>query len=224
MGRTHLVALAGIAGAGLWFADEANAALITTTLTADNYYAVYATVDGRLTLVGRNESTPWGSGGYNWSQPETFTFSSEGPVYVAVWSDNGTTQGFLGDAWIDGVQHSTGSPLWRVIPTHLDLGDFSPTPDAAQVAAFAGAADAGGAWEAPYVGGANGIAPWGVIPGVSSGARWTWWDRPGADNPLDCETGVGEYLIFRLGTGVIPTPGSAMVMACAGLVGLRRRR
>src|SRR5262245_64070490 len=67
---------------------------VTATLTADNHYALYAgQADGsQLTLLGTNELGPGGApGAFNWSLPETWTFSvGEGDyIYVLAWDDGG---------------------------------------------------------------------------------------------------------------------------------------
>jgi hypothetical protein len=58
----------GVVTAGM---DQAEAASITGTLTADNHYGLFTgNEDGSLlNFIGRNEKGPKGStGGYNWSK------------------------------------------------------------------------------------------------------------------------------------------------------------
>lgn len=222
------VALAASVGVGLASAGRADAAPMPTeykaVITADNYYAVYVERDGALDLVGRSERGPLGQpGSFNWSLPERYSVAEASPLYVAVWSDNGTTQGFLADVWINGVRRGSGAAHWRVIPTYIDLGDFSPAPAPDEVAGFIGKADARGLWEVPFQGGFNGISPWGVIPGISTQSNWIWWKRPGAQNPLDGQSGVGEYLIFRIDGGLVPTPAGAALLGAGVLLGVARR-
>lgn len=225
-----VVTMASIVLPGVLGSVRAHAAPIVNeykaVITADNYYAVYAERDGALDLIGRNEVGPLGQpGSFNWSLPERFSVTASSPLYVAVWSDNGTTQGFLADVWLNGVRRGSNAANWRVIPTYIDLGDFSPAPSPDEVSQFIGKADARGLWEVPFQGGVNGISPWGVIPGISTQSNWIWWKRPGAQNPLDGQSGVGEYIIFRFDGGLVPSPAGATALMVAGVtLGAMRRR
>ena len=215
------VVLVGGAAANL------QAALMDFTITADNHYAIYNTVPGiipstTLEFVGMNELGPWGDpGDYNWSLPEHWEFTNlTGQVYIAAWSDDNVAQALLAQVYADSSALHSGNAAWEVYPTGLDLDDFDVRPTEAQMAGYIGTADAGNLWETPFVGGINGTGPWGVIPGVTTDARWTWWNRPGDPNPLDGGTGDGEFIIFRL---TVPTPGS-IALAGVGAAFLARRR
>ena len=63
---------------------------MTANITADNHYAFYLGTGNSITnYIGQNELGDSGNPGtYNWSQPETFTFTiNPGDyIYVAGWS------------------------------------------------------------------------------------------------------------------------------------------
>lgn len=201
----------------------AQAALVQTTMTADNHYAIYADNGGAISFIGGNELGRLGDpGDYNWSLPETFSFSATTAIYIAAWSDDAFAQGLLGDLTIDGQDFSTGNPAWRVFRTGLDRDDDVNYPTASEVSTQLAIANGGNLWEMPFAGGFNGIQPWGVIPGVSTNnARWMWASQPGDTDPLIGGVDVGEYLIFCI---PVPTPGSFALMALGGLLTIRRRR
>lgn len=221
MGRTLYAVVALCAAAGF-----APAATMTATFTADNHYAMYASGQDGLTLVGGNELGYAGDPGvYNWSFAETFTFESGPRVYVAAWSDDQYYQALLGQLSIlDGETILTGDARWRVFPTDLDRNDGDPYPTATEIAAQVALADGALGWQQTFVGGSNGVGPWGAIAGVSSEARWIWWNTPGDSDPIAGGSGSGEFIIFRLETQTIPTPGAIALMGLGGLLVVRRRR
>ncbi len=210
------VAIAALSGV-------AQAALVQTTMTADNHYAIYADNGGVITFIGGNELGRLGNpGNFNWSLPETMTFTATTAIYIAAWSDDAFAQGLLGDLTIDGQDFSTGNAAWRVFRTGLDRDDDVNYPTAAEVTTQLGIANVSNLWEVPHVGGLNGIQPWGVIPGVSTNnARWMWASQPGDTDPLIGGVDVGEYLVFCI---PVPTPGALALMALGGLLTIRRRR
>lgn len=208
-----LLAAAGIAQANV---------VSFTSMTADNHYSIYAVQNGQIVLIGGNEDGYFGNPGqYNWSLPEQYQpFNTEGVLYVAAWSDDSVSQGLLANVTVDGVDFSTGSPAWEVIPTNQNRNDDAPYPTPAEVTPFINAATTNNTWESAYEDGFNGVAPWGFIPGITDTARWVWWDS-GLPDPLRPGSGSGEYLIFRI---VIPAPGAAALLGLGGLTLLRRRR
>lgn len=210
------IAIATLSGA-------AQAALVQTTMTADNHYAIYADNGGVITFIDGNELGRLGDpGDYNWSLPETMTFNATTAIYIAAWSDDAFAQGLLGDLTIDGQDFSTGNPAWRVYRTGLDRDDDQTYPTSADVATQLGVANANNLWEVPHVGGLNGIQPWGVIPGVSTNnARWMWATQIGDTDPLVGGIDVGEYLIFCI---PVPTPGALALAGMGGLLAIRRKR
>jgi hypothetical protein len=201
----------------------AQAALVQTTMTADNHYAIYADNGGVITFVGGNELGRLGDpGNYNWSLPETMTFNATTAIYIAAWSDDAFAQGLLGDLTINGQDFSTGNAAWRVYRTGLDRDDDVSYPTASDVSTQLGIANANNLWEVPHVGGLNGIQPWGVIPGVSTNnARWMWASQPNDTDPLIGGVDVGEYLVFCI---PVPTPGALALAAMGGLLAIRRKR
>jgi len=79
-------------------------------------------------------------------------------------------------------------------------------------------------------GGAGGTHPFGAIQGISSSARWMWYNEDPAtiSNPFDAgpegPDGHHEFLIFRIPVSSIPAPGSAAVLMMGGVFAARRGR
>lgn len=220
--RSRFASIAGlmILAAGAASADQAST--FDAVITADNHYAVYTRTGAIFAYHGGNELGAGGSPGtYNWSLPETYSVSGD-IMYLAAWSDDSVAQGLLAQVMLNGSDslHS-GDSRWEVYATHQNRGDGDPHPSAGDIQSLVGIADAGNLWETPYVGGANGIAPWGAVPGITTAAKWMWWNTPDDANPLDGGSGAGEMLIFRTN---IPGPGAMALAALSGMIGLRRKR
>jgi hypothetical protein len=220
--RITALALAAIAGV----ASTSNASVtFDFTITADNHYAIYSPtgVGTNVSFVGENEATFDGNPGlYNWSLPEQWSaVSPNGVMYIAGWSDDFLFQGVLAQVLANGSPIHTGDARWEVTPTNLDLDDLDSSPSVGQMATLIASANTNSTWAPTFVGGNNGVAPWGFIPGITQEAKWVWWARPGSNDPLTGDTNAGEFLIFRL---TIPTPASAALLALGGLVMARRRR
>lgn len=205
-------------------ATGASAGIVTATVTADNHYSIYATIDGVFTKVGGNETDTVGApGAYNWSMAETFTFNASGPIYIAAWSDDATAQGLLAQLQTDAGMIFSGDYRWEVFATGIDLDTGAPHPLATDVAAQIALADANSWWAAPYVGDTNvsGTLPWSKIADIADEARWMWNSVDGSD-ALTIGRNHDEYLIFRM--AAIPAPATGLALAGAGLVMSRRRR
>lgn len=223
MRRNPSIMIALIAAALV--APLAGAAIVNTTITADNHYALYADGPGGIVLIGGNELGSGGSPGiYNWSLPESFSFETLNHVYIAVWSDDAVAQGLLADMASGDVNISTGVAGWEVMMTDQNLGDGSPRPLAAEIQSWVTLADMNALWQAPFVGGANIAAtgPWGKVPGISDEARWTWGNPDDKDNPLVGGASHEEFQIFRMSN--VPAPGGAVAIGLAGIVLIARRR
>lgn len=199
---------------------------VTATITADNHYALYTgNAWNDITFIGRNELGAGGSPGtYNWSLPETWVFEPGAYIYVAVWSDDAVAQGWLGEFSFDGGSTLfSSSSGWEYVATNLNLGDGDPAPSISEIGGWVNLADTNLLWDTPYVGGNNGMAPWGVIPGIDSDAKWTWGNPSNRTNPLIGGDNFEEYQIFRIPTGV-PTPGAAALSLAGITMATRRRR
>lgn len=223
MNKAMLSALAAVAAGGV--VSSAQAAVVNAVITADNHYAIFRTTGMGIELVNGNELGGGGSpGDYNWSNPESFTFESDGPIFIAAWSDDNTAQGLLAQITIDGVNYSTGHPAWQVTPTYVDLDDNNAYPTAVDVTIAVALATFLNTWESTYVGATNASAPspWGQIPGIDGSAQWIWRANPAGGSPFTPGLDLGEFLIFTI---PVPTPGmSSLVLIAAGMMMPIRRR
>jgi hypothetical protein len=193
----------------------------TAIITADNHYTLYTGTDSALSFIGRNELNAGGTPGtYNWSVPETHTFNTGPKIFIAAWSDDAVAQGVLAQITGPGGTYNSGDARWEVFCTGINLGDGDASPSTALMATQIAIANAGNLWKPIYVGGNNGVAPWGTVPGIASNIPWMWTPVPGDADPLNGGSGAGEFLIFRMS---VPTPGAAGVLAMGGIMGMRRR-
>lgn len=206
----------------LAMAATANADLVNATITADNHYALYTGDTSSVSLIGRNEMGSGGSpGSYNWSQPESWSFSTGAFIYIVAWSDDSVAQGVL--AQMNGVTdtYHSGDARWEVYPTFVARGDGSVEPTPAELQGYLSTADAGNLWQTPSVGGMNGVSPWGVVPGIGTSIPWMWVENPGQGSSFTGGSGYGETLVFRM---AVPAPGAAALIGVGGLSIMRRRR
>jgi hypothetical protein len=201
----------------------ANADLVTGHVTADNHYAIYSSTASAFFYHGGNELGAGGStGGYNWSNAESYSFEAGDFIYIAAWSDDAVAQGLLADLHTSSLGSIlSGDPRWQVYRTDLNRGDGDPHPLTGEIAGHVGFADANSLWQNPFVGDPNGAQPWGTIAGISPNARWMWLGSEEDADPLHGGSGAGEMLIFRT---AVPTPGSLAILGLSGLAGLRRKR
>lgn len=216
--KNVMLAAMAVGAAGL----SASAATVNATITADNHYALFTSFGSTMVALGGNELGAAGNPGtYNWSLPETYHFEAGEYIYIAAWSDKSVAQGVLANISIEGGGTlNSGDPTWEVMTTGILKGDGSARPLASEVASQALTADLTSKWETPFVGGANGVQPWGVIAGIDTQAKWMWRQVAGVADPLHGGIDAGEYLIFRT---PVPTPGS-MALLGLGALGVARRR
>ncbi len=201
-------------------ADQVNT--FDLVITADNHYAVYTRTGSDFFYHGGNELGAGGNPGtYNWSLPESYSVQGD-LLYLAAWSDDSVAQGLLAQVMMNQNDSlNSGDPRWEVYSTGVNRGDGDPHPSALEIAGYVGFADSNNLWDAPYIGGSNGISPWGTVPGITSAAQWMWWSANESGDPLHGGSGAGEMLIFRTN---VPSPGAAALAGLGMLTGLRRRR
>ncbi|MCC6425913.1 MAG: hypothetical protein IT435_03735 [Phycisphaerales bacterium] len=203
-------------------AGSAQAAVVDATITADNHYSLYSSAGNVFSYHGGNELGAAGSvGAYNWSEPEVYSFNAGEYLYIAAWSDDAVAQGVLANIWVDGSPLHSGNAAWQVYKTDINRGDGDAHPAAIEVDGHVTFADSNNLWETPFVGAANGISPWGTVPGINGDANWMWYNTPNDIDPLQGGSGAGEMLIFRTS---VPAPGAAALAGLAALAGFRRRR
>ncbi len=200
----------------------AQAATVDAVITADNHYALYSSTGNVFSYHGGNELGAGGNPGtYNWSEPEPYSINVGDYLYIAAWSDDSVAQGVLANIWVDGSPLHSGNAAWEVYKTDINRGDGDAHPLASEIDGHVTFATANALWETPFVGGANGSGPWGMVPGINGDANWMWYATPGDDNPLEGGSGAGEMLIFRT---AVPAPGAAALAGLGGLLVARRRR
>jgi hypothetical protein len=201
---------------------SAHAELVTTTITCDNHYAIFTREGSTFSSIGGNETGFAGNPGtFNWSIAETWSFEATEQIYIAAWSDNSVAQGLLAQFSSPSLGTLlTGDPRWSVYATNTDRNTGAPHPLVSEIEAHIAAADGLSAWEPTYVGESNGVAPWGVIAGITTDARWIWRNTPGVADPLRPGSGAGEMLIFTVN---IPAP-PAFAASLVGLLAMGRRR
>lgn len=205
------------------FAGTAHAGPVTATITADNHYALYTTSGSGVAYIGGNETGTAGSPGtYNWSKAETWNFNAGEYIYIAAWSDNSVAQGLLAQLVMESETILSGDARWEVMSTGIDLNTGASHPTSGDIESWVSLAESNNLWEAPHVGGANGIQPWGVIAGITTDANWMWRGIESGD-PLSGGANHGEFLIFRI-PGVVPAPGPIALAGLGGLFMARRKR
>jgi hypothetical protein len=219
MNRTAATILAAVCGV----AAGASADVITGTVTADNHYALYSSTGGVFSYHGGNELGAAGSSGqYNWSAAESYQFDAGDFLYIAAWSDDRVAQGVLAQFHSDGLGDLlSGDNPWQVAYTAVHRGDGAAHPDATEITDEVLEADRLNSWEKPFVGGANGAAPWGTIAGIVGSAQWMWRNNTDQVNPLLGDPGQTNMVIFRAS---IPAPASFAFLGMGGVLAARRAR
>lgn len=206
----------------------AQAATATATLTADNHYGLYVgNEDGsELRFVGRNEMGANGSsGGFNWSDPESYSFDiNVGEyIYVLAWNEDlNTDHSFIGEFETPTGSFLTNTSDWLVLAggSNPALGTGNLPPDGEVSGLIHNAYVGALTWFAPDTENPQGTLPWGTMSEIAAAAKYIWYEAVLA--------GDAQYLLFRTGQ-VAHTPiPAALPMFAASLVGLavlsRRRR
>ena len=202
---------------------EATPYTYTSTVTADNHYAIYTGNSSSINYIGRNESGSTGSSGiYNWSSPESFTFdvNSGDYIYVAGWSDNSVAQGWIGQFVSDTGTILSNATDWQAFLTFKDIDDGGAAPT---VGKFQNDIN-GASWISITNTRNNGASPWGTIDTIDSNADWIW------GSAMEPGSGYGEYQVFRTQVAPAPVPEPATMtllgigMLGAGLIARKRNR
>ena len=211
-----IVGIVAVAG------STARGDIITGTITADNHYALYSSAGNVFSYHGGNELGPEGStGGSNWSVAESYQFTAGDYMYIAAWSDDSVAQGVLGEFNSPAIGTLvSGDIRWQVTTTGVHRGDGDSHPGAQEIADDVAFANSNSTWETPFVGGNNGMQPWGTIDGISDSAQWMWRNNPSSQNALIGSNGAENMMIFR---AAVPEPASFALYGLAGLAVCRRR-
>jgi hypothetical protein len=196
MKKTVLWTLVLLMVGGFAGVNEAYATLVTATLTADNYYGLYAGNEDGLRFIGNNELDCATAG--CWASAETWEFEllENETIYVAAWSDDSVRQGFIGEfnfqTTLGTEQILTDASTWEVHLTYQDLDIYDPAPSTGEIQTELSSA----VWnDIDYTVG-QGVL-WGNIGGIDSQADWIW------GTPLT-HSSYGEYQIFRIKPDAIP--------------------
>ena len=198
-----------------------HAYVVSATLTADNHYGLYhGNADASsLTFIGRNEFGPWGApGAYNWSLPETHNFDtgSDNYLYVLAWDDKTVSQSWIGQfTGSEGTIFSNTTNWEYTVAAGPNPGDYGNVPLLSVVQNDISTAT----WNQPLASGANGIGPWGSIPGISPSAQFIWHDTFNTFGTTSRE----HYAIFRTElpetSSTVPEP-APLALFGVGLAGM----
>lgn len=184
-----------------------SAQAVSARITADNHYQLfYGNANGSLlSFVGQNEATSSGSGGNNWSEAESFTFTpSAGQfIYVVAW-DAGGVGGWLGQFTSLAGTLLSKPANWSYYQSNItNPGDSQPSMLSSVISNIA-AAQSGSLWQSnPTSAGLNGVSPWGTISGISNQAEW-----------LSVPSNNGPVYIFR--TEALSVPEASTNAALVG--------
>jgi hypothetical protein len=220
MRKSVLMVVLGLCFMGSLVASTVARADIIATLTADNHYGLYVgNADGSvLSFIGRNEKGDNGAGGYNWSLPETYSFSASSGsyIYVLAWNDGGP-RSWIGQFTTSGSQALlSNTTQWQyTVASGPNPGTYGDVPALGTVQSDI----AGAQWATPLASAINGTSPWGTIPDIAGSAQFIWSDNFSNGSSTD-----GHYVVFRAGAPV-PVPPSLLLLApgLAGLAVIRRR-
>lgn len=216
-----------IAAAALATPLAGQAISIRVNMTVDNSYALfYGTSTQATTFVGAD---------FSWPSVESYNFNlpADHYLYVVTASDLSVAQGFLGqfENLDSGYKFYSNDPQWQVMATGLGSTGAPYTGSGADLALLSSEiqdANAGGnasnGWTALTAGPTNGSAPWGLLAGIDSAARWVWYSSNGDLDPTSPGFNHDEWLVFRIAvaarpTESVPLPGT-IALLCLGLAGL----
>jgi hypothetical protein len=202
-------------GLAITGAGQASAAMISGTLTADNHYGLFTgNEDGSmLNFIGRNEKGSAGSsGGFNWSQAETWEFNINPGEYLysVVWDDAAVAESWIGEFNLeDGTQLLSDASKWEyVVSKGKNPGDNGDVPMISELNSEIKNAN----WTGSSALGKNGINPWGFIQGISADASFLNVSNSSSMN----------YTIFRTKNAVVakdvPEPISTSALLAFGVL------
>jgi hypothetical protein len=226
--KIKLVLLA--AAFGLAAPMSAQASTLSLTVTADNAYALYLSTDNSTMGTLIPGSNTYGGPAGQWSAATTYTIDLTAPVYyLHVIGSNYTPENQLWNS--DGTPNGTGSN------PNAFLGNFSisggggyvfnnnSTSLVTEATDWLGIAVANNSsWTTPINNvqsfGANGVAPWGFVSGISASAEWIW------SNPDNAAYADLSTRIVNLDATPLPAalPLFASGLGAIGLLGWRRKR
>jgi hypothetical protein len=215
-----LFVIAVLAVLAISAANLASATTISGNLTADNAFFAYVSTDNSVlgTLV---------ASGNSW--PTTFTISAAALTpgvtnYLQIEVINyGGPGGFIGDFTLSDAGFHFANGTQSLLTETTDWAGIYNSSNSSVVAQ---------PWVQPTGAtvsfGANGVAPWGVRPGISATADWIW---PNDANSLPSGSAcplctVDFSTVISPATTTVPEPGSMILFGSglAALAGMLRRK
>ena len=170
-------------------AAHAQSVNFDVTVTADNQYGLYTgTQNQALNYVGGEYAILAAD---IWS-PETYTMTlpEDHYIYIASWSDHATYQGLMAQFDNGSGLILSGDPQWEVTATGITRDNGAPPVSLVdlsdQIVLANGGSNASGGWGAAFAGFYNDASSlWGTAigGGMSSSARWMWYDSGMDANP-----------------------------------------